>query len=84
MRVRARGRLQRGLNEVSRPGSVQIVRYWRWAMFHCLSGIFGLVGVVLLLALDVRGYIARHEATMLPGLSVDQDLFVAWAMADLG
>ena len=57
------------------------MRFWRWASFALgLSGIFGLVGVVLLLALDVRGYIARHEATMLPGLSVDQNLFVAWAM----
>jgi hypothetical protein len=64
------------------PGSVQYrVRYWRWASFTLgLSGILGLVGLLLLLALDVRGYIARHEVTMLPGLSIDQNLFVAWAM----
>jgi hypothetical protein len=76
-----------GLNELElrfpKPGSVQYrVRYWRWAAFTLgLSGILGLVGLLLLLAFDARGYIARHEETMLPGLSIDQNLFVAWAMA---
>ena len=75
-----------GLNELElrfqKPGAVQYrVRYWRWASFTLgLSGILGLVGVLLLLVFDVRGYIARHEVTMLPGLSIDQNLFVAWAM----
>jgi len=76
-----------GLNEwelcLLQPGSVQYrVRYWRWACFLLgLSGILGLIGLVLLSTLDVRGYIARHEATMLPGLSIDRNVVVAWAMA---
>jgi hypothetical protein len=75
-----------GLNElelqVAQPGSVQYrVRYWRWAIYALgVSGIFGLIGLLLLLTLDVRGYIARHMDTMAPGLSVDQNLLIAWGM----
>ena len=45
-----------------------------------LSGILGLVGLVLLLTVDARTYIADHQESRLPGLSVDQNLVVAWAM----
>ena len=75
-----------GLNElelrVAQPASVQYrVRYWRWAAYALgLSGILALVGLVLLLAFDARGYIARHMDTMVPGLSVDQNLLIAWGM----
>lgn len=75
-----------GLNElelrVAQPASVQYrVRYWRWAAYAlAISGILALVGLVLLLALDARGYIARHMDTMVPGLSVDQNLLIAWGM----
>jgi hypothetical protein len=75
-----------GLNEfvlrLPKPGSVHYsVRYWRWACYVLgLSGLLGLVGVVLLLTLDVRGYIVRHATAGLPGLSIDQYLLIVWAM----
>jgi len=75
-----------GLNELElhlpQGGSVHYrVRYWRWVQFGlALSGMLGLIGIVLLASLDVRGYIARHSNSMLPGLSVDQNLLVAWLM----
>jgi hypothetical protein len=35
------------------------VRYWRWASYVLVLGaVLGLVGIVLLLTLDVRTYIA--------------------------
>jgi hypothetical protein len=75
-----------GLNQLElqlpRPGFVQYeVTYWRWASYAFgLSGILGLIGLVLLLTADVRGYIARNPAGMVPGLSIDQNLLVAWGM----
>ncbi len=75
-----------GLNELdlqlSQPGMVRYhVRYWRWASYALgLSGVLGLIGLLLLLTLDVRGYITRSPGSMVPGLSVDQNLLVAWAM----
>jgi hypothetical protein len=57
------------------------VRYWQWARYALgLSGGLGLVGLALLLSLDVRGYIARHQSSMVPGLSIDQNLVIAWLM----
>jgi hypothetical protein len=75
-----------GLNQlelqVAQSGSVHYrVRYWRWAGYAIgLSGILGCIGLVLLLTLDVRGYIARHPSSTFPAFSVDQSLFIAWAM----
>ena len=75
-----------GLNDVelrvSHPGSVHYqVRYWRWASYAlALCGMLGLIGLVLLLTVDVRGYIARRPTSRLPGLSIDQNVLVAWAM----
>ena len=75
-----------GLNELelrlSQPGSVRYhVRYWRWAAYAVgLSGVLGLIGVALLLTLDVRGYIAGHTASRLPGLTTDQNVLMAWTM----
>lgn len=57
------------------------VQYWQWASYVlCLSGGLGLFGIVLLLSLDVRGYMARHQDSMIPGMSIDQNLLVAWLM----
>jgi hypothetical protein len=57
------------------------VRYWRWAQYALgLSGGLGVAGLVMLLSLDVRAYIARHRNSMVPGLSIDQNLLIAWLM----
>ena len=57
------------------------VRYWRWAAYALgLSGALGLVGLAMLLSLDVRGYVARHERSMIPGLSIEQNVAIAWVM----
>jgi hypothetical protein len=88
LRVRAadyRTAISVGLNDLElrfrSKDSVQFrVQYWRWAAYGIgLSGVMGLIGLVLLLTLDVRGYIAGHASAGLPGLSVDQNLGVAWA-----
>jgi hypothetical protein len=75
-----------GLNELDlqflQQGTVRYqVRFWRWASYALgLSGVLGTIGLLLLLTLDARTYIARFPERMLPGLSVDQNLLVAWAM----
>ena len=75
-----------GLNEVElqvpERGLVRYrVRYWRWVRFAlALGGVLGMIGIALLLSLDVRAYIARHPTSMLPGLSVGQNLLLAWFM----
>jgi hypothetical protein len=57
------------------------VRYWQWTWYALgLSGGLGLVGLALFLSLDVRSYIAQHQNSMVPGLSVDQNLLIAWLM----
>ena len=64
------------------PGLIRYhVRYWQWARYALgLSGGLGLIGLVLLLGLDVRGYIARHQGSMVRGLSIEQNLLIAWLM----
>jgi hypothetical protein len=75
-----------GLNDIElrlpRAGSVHYqVRYWRWASYVLgLGGALGLVGLALLLTADVRGYITAHSTARLPGLSVNQNVLVVWAM----
>jgi hypothetical protein len=75
-----------GLNEMEfqfpRQGVLQYrVRYWRWAGYVIgLSGVLGVVGLILLLTLDVRGYIDRQGVGWFRGLSTDQNLALAWAM----
>jgi len=75
-----------GLNDVelifSEPRAIRYqVTYWRWAQYVIgLSGVMGLIGLVLLGTADVRGYMARNPSTTLMGLSADQGLALAWAM----
>jgi hypothetical protein len=75
-----------GLNEIELrvPGDGWVhyrVRYWRWTLFGLgLCGTLGLVGLALLLGGDARAYIARQPRSMMPGLSVDQNLRIAWVM----
>lgn len=57
------------------------VRYWRWATYVLgLSGVLGGIGLVLLLSLDLPGYIAKHPEQMIPGLSNAQNELIAWGM----
>jgi hypothetical protein len=76
-----------GLNDVEleflEPSSVKYrVRYWRWAGYVItLCGVLGLIGIFLLAAFDVRAYIARTPYAALPGLSTEENLLIAWAMA---
>jgi hypothetical protein len=75
-----------GLNRVELrhvpPGRIHyVVGYWQWAQYALtLSGAIGLVGLALLLGTDARGYIARNPRSMIPGLSIDQNLAIAWLM----
>jgi hypothetical protein len=75
-----------GLNEIELrlPGDGFVhyrVRYWRWALFGLgLGGVLSIVGLALLLGTDVRAYIERHSNSMVPGLSVEQNLWIAWVM----
>lgn len=76
-----------GLNDVElavgSDGRVRYtIRYRQWAAYALVgSGAFGLVFIGFLLIFDIRGYIARHMASMIPGLSIEQNVAVAWAMA---
>ncbi|MBI3355671.1 MAG: hypothetical protein HY038_02650 [Nitrospirae bacterium] len=75
-----------GLNEldvqVSEPGVAHFhVRYWRWAGYALsLGAALGVIGLAPLLLTDARSYIASHRTSMIPGLSIDQNLQFAWVM----
>jgi hypothetical protein len=75
-----------GLNDLelrfSHGGKLEYrVRYWRWATYVLgLGAILGLIGLVLLVSFDARGYIASHPATQVPGFSIDQHVIIAWMM----
>jgi hypothetical protein len=75
-----------GLNEVdlsAAAGRVRYkVRYGRWATFVlALSDVVGLALVLFFVFVDVREYLAAHPGAALPGLSLDQNVAVAWALA---
>jgi hypothetical protein len=75
-----------GLNEVdlsAAAGRVRYkVRYARWAAFAlALGDVIGLVLVLFFFFVDVREYLATHPASALPGLSLDQNVALAWALA---
>ena len=75
-----------GLNRLTlrllRPGLIRYdVQDRRWARYVLgLCSVPGLVGLALLLSIDVRGYIARHPSSMIPGTSIEQNLSVAWLL----
>ena len=75
-----------GLNEVdlsAAAGRVRYtVRYVRWATFAlALSDLLGFALVLFFVFVDLREYLARHPDYALPGLSLDQNVALAWAMA---
>ncbi len=75
-----------GLNEVelhaSGTGQVRFtIRYWRWATYGiAFSACLGFALAAVFLALDLRSYVESNRAFMIPGLSVDQNVVVAWTM----
>jgi hypothetical protein len=90
LRVRAAGwstAIAVGLNDLElRPTHAGAIHYrlqfWRWTCYAVgLCAVLGGIGLTLLLAFDARAYIASHPGSQLPGLSIDQNLRVAWAMA---
>lgn len=76
-----------GLNEVelvpTSNGRVRYtVRYPRWAIYALgLGDLIGLALIAFLVLFDIRGYLERHPDSTLPGLSLDQNVAIAWAMA---
>ena len=75
-----------GLNEVdlelAQPGTVRYrVYFWRWASYVIgLGAVLGAIGLMLLVVFDVRSYITQSQSRLIPGLSVDQNVVVLWAM----
>ncbi|HEY8133149.1 MAG TPA: hypothetical protein VII12_14810 [Thermoanaerobaculia bacterium] len=76
-----------GLNEVELTASPDRrvtfdIRYPRWAAYViALGAVFAIAFLAILLTFDIRGYIATHSASRFPGLSIDQNVAVAWAFA---
>jgi hypothetical protein len=76
-----------GLNEleleIRQEGLVHFrVRYWRWAVYgFALAAAIGVMLLAALAFLDVRSYLSRHPSSMLPGLSLGQNVALAWLMA---
>ena len=76
-----------GLNDVeltiSSSGRVgYTIQYRRWAtsaVFFC--GGLGLALGAFFLVFDIRAYVEQHAASRIPGLSMDQNVAIAWAMA---
>ncbi|HEX2443424.1 MAG TPA: hypothetical protein VHJ77_05720 [Vicinamibacterales bacterium] len=57
------------------------IQYWRWAAYGvALSAAIGVGLAVLFLALDVREYVDRDLLWMIPGLTTDQNVAIAWSM----
>jgi hypothetical protein len=75
-----------GLNEVDLAISSDrrvryTIQYWRWASYALLGGVaFSLVLGGLFLLGDLRDYIERHAFSRVPGLSIDQNVAIAWTM----
>ena len=55
------------------------VRYWRWTIYSvALGALLGVIGIALALLFDVRGYLTQTPGRMLPGLTVEQNVFLLW------
>lgn len=75
-----------GLNEVelsAAAGRVRYaVRYPRWATFVlALADLVGVALLVFFVFFDVREYLATHPGAAVPGLSLDQNVALGWALA---
>ena len=76
-----------GLNDVeltiSSGGRVgYTIQYRRWATYAVfLCGGLGLALGASFLMFDIRAYVEGHAASRIPGLSMEQNVAIAWAMA---
>lgn len=76
-----------GLNQVdlslASPGVIRYqVRYPRWAGYVVgFSALLGGIMAIVFFVIDIRTYIATHRLSQIPGLTVDQNLAVAWGLA---
>ena len=75
-----------GLNEVELAASAgrvrYTVRYPRWASFVlAASDLLGVALILFFVLFDLREYLAHHSRSAVPGLSLDQNVALAWAMA---
>lgn len=76
-----------GLNDVtlavSSDGRVRYgISYGRWMGYGLvLCAAFGIGFIIFLLTYDIRAYLVEHPSSQLPGLSLDQNIAIAWAMA---
>lgn len=58
------------------------IRYPRWASYAVtLCGLIGVSLIAFFLVVDIHGYIERHPRSQLPGLTIEQNVAVGWAMA---
>jgi hypothetical protein len=75
-----------GLNDVDLSVSADrrvryTIEYWRWAKYAILlSGALGVVLIAFFTLFDAGGYLARNPESMVPGLSIGQNVAIGWAM----
>jgi hypothetical protein len=59
-----------------------VVSYGRWTAYGVLLGaVIGLILIVFLATYDVRAYLLESPSSMIPGLSLDQNVAIGWGMA---
>lgn len=57
------------------------ISYWRWTTYALvLSGVVGLALAVFFLMYDIRTYLAEHPSSLVPWLSLDQNVAIGWGM----
>ncbi len=57
------------------------IRFLRWAGYVLgLGAALGIILVVMFTTIDLRSYIAAHRGSSVPGLSIDQNVTLAWGM----
>jgi hypothetical protein len=60
---------------------VYTIAYKRWAAYGLLlSAVIGFALAGIFAVVDIHRYVERNPASQLPGLSVDQNVAIAWGM----
>jgi len=76
-----------GLNDVEvvldTPGRLRYrIEYWRWARYSLgLSAVIGIALCLVFLSIDLPRYMETHPGSTVRGLSVRENLALAWGMA---